>query len=810
MTMRGSAIPENNMPPASTSRALLRKFFLLPVLILGFFSVAPLANAATLTITAPAAGASWQAGTTHTITWTPSGGILLVLINLIKISTNTTVLTISSGASNTGSYSWTIPAALAPLTNDYKIYVQRSPSLAIDWGYSSPFSITAVLDTTPPVISLIVASSITSSGATISWTTNEASDSQIDYGLTASYGNTTALDASLVTSHSQSLSGLSVSTFYHYRVRSRDAAGNLALSADNTFTTIVAPDTTPPSVPTGFGATAVSQSQIDLSWTTSTDPVVSGQSTSGVAGYWIYRNGGATPLNASLITTTSYSDIGLSPSTSYSYTIEAQDNAGNKSAKSSPASATTQAPPPPPNVSGYAWADTGIGWIHLSGTATDGSPYGVLVSSASPGVLSGYAWANPNDGAQNNIGWIDFRPAGPYPASSFVPAQSARMNRTTGLVTGWARALAYTDAQAGGWDGWIGFGTGGNYTQPVTVSGCNWSGYAWGGGTTIGWIHFGGALYPTTGSGDGCAALPDLSAGAVSPTSATAGTATTFSATISNSTAPTGASFPYFFQVATAAGGGGTVTDLAYSTMPALAAGASAPATSPSYTFTTAGTYSVRACANKTDRSTFGSIVESSYSNNCTDPWTDVTVTAPTLTGTFSASSYTVDPGGFSMLTWTSNADSCKGSGFSTGSGDPANSTGSGISTGPLPSNPNPYNYILTCKKIGYEDAIRSVSVIVISVTASISAKPTCISGGGSAKLFWNVAPASQIASCSVSKVLPLPEVPLSTQLTSPVAGLSVTIPNTRSTYTISCTTTGGVPVTKSVIVDVRSCWTEF
>ena len=54
-----------------------------------------------------------------------------------------------------------------------------------------------------------------------------------------------ALDGTLTTVHSQSLSGLAAGTVYHYRVKSRDAAGNLATSADATLTTPAAADTTP-------------------------------------------------------------------------------------------------------------------------------------------------------------------------------------------------------------------------------------------------------------------------------------------------------------------------------------------------------------------------------------------------------------------------------------------------------------------------------------------------------------------------------------------------------------------------------------
>ncbi|MFQ5709246.1 MAG: FG-GAP-like repeat-containing protein, partial [bacterium] len=99
---------------------------------------------------------------------------------------------------------------------------------------------TTTTDSTAPVISNVVASSITSTSAAISWDTDEASDSQVEYGLDSSYGSTTGLDAALVTSHSVTLTGLSASTTYHYRVLSADGNGNLAASGDFTFTTTVA------------------------------------------------------------------------------------------------------------------------------------------------------------------------------------------------------------------------------------------------------------------------------------------------------------------------------------------------------------------------------------------------------------------------------------------------------------------------------------------------------------------------------------------------------------------------------------------
>ena len=97
-----------------------------------------------------------------------------------------------------------------------------------------------------------------------------------------------------------------------------------------------AADATPPSVPAGLAAAAVSSSQINLSWSASTDNV-------GVRGYMIYRGG----TQIGITEDNSYSDAGLAPSTAYLYTVSAYDFVGNRSAKSPPVSGTTMAAPPP-------------------------------------------------------------------------------------------------------------------------------------------------------------------------------------------------------------------------------------------------------------------------------------------------------------------------------------------------------------------------------------------------------------------------------------------------------------------------------
>lgn len=96
-----------------------------------------------------------------------------------------------------------------------------------------------------------------------------------------------------------------------------------------------APDTTEPSVPTGLTVGTVTDTTVPLSWTASTDAV-------GVTGYRV-RRGGAVVGSP---TATSYTDTGLTASTSYSYTVSAVDGAGNESAQTSAVPATTSADVP--------------------------------------------------------------------------------------------------------------------------------------------------------------------------------------------------------------------------------------------------------------------------------------------------------------------------------------------------------------------------------------------------------------------------------------------------------------------------------
>ncbi|HZJ28081.1 MAG TPA: DUF4082 domain-containing protein [Acidimicrobiia bacterium] len=153
-----------------------------------------------------------------------TGGSSVAGAQAYSAGTNTVSFTPSAVLSTGATYTATVSAALDAAGNPM--------SAPVSWSFT-----TATPDSTPPVISGVAASNVTGSGATIGWSTDEAATSQVDYGLTSSYGSSTALDPTLVTSHAQALGGLASSTTYHYRVRSTDATGNTALGADATFVT---------------------------------------------------------------------------------------------------------------------------------------------------------------------------------------------------------------------------------------------------------------------------------------------------------------------------------------------------------------------------------------------------------------------------------------------------------------------------------------------------------------------------------------------------------------------------------------------
>lgn len=187
-------------------------------------------------------------------------------------------------------------------------------------GYSTQVS-KVIPDIQPPGISGVAAGSITSTGATVTWTTNEPATSQVEYGTGTGYGLQTTEDPALVGRHLQRLTGLRASTTYHYRVVSRDGAGNLSVSTDRTFTTPTADVMAP--VISAVATVSVTGASATVTWVTNeaaTTQVQYGTTTA---------YGATTALNSSLLTTHSQALTGLAAATTYYYRVLSRDAAGN-------------------------------------------------------------------------------------------------------------------------------------------------------------------------------------------------------------------------------------------------------------------------------------------------------------------------------------------------------------------------------------------------------------------------------------------------------------------------------------------------
>jgi beta-lactam-binding protein with PASTA domain len=184
-----------------------------------------------------------------TVTLSPASSTIAAgqSATLIWSTSNATVVSFDQGIGAVGP--WGIGSVYPAATTTYTLTATNAIGSA-----TATATVTVGADTAPPVISGVTSSNLTTTGATISFTTNEPSYHQVEYGTTTSYGTVTALDSTPRTSHSQALTGLAAGTFYHYRVRASDPAGNTATSGDSTFaTTGVAPP--PVSVPNVVGLT---------------------------------------------------------------------------------------------------------------------------------------------------------------------------------------------------------------------------------------------------------------------------------------------------------------------------------------------------------------------------------------------------------------------------------------------------------------------------------------------------------------------------------------------------------------------------
>jgi len=196
-------------------------------------------------------------------------------------------------------------------------------------GYT--FTTTAGGDETPPEITDISAGTPTYNSVTITWTTNELSNSLVDFGTSTSYGTTQGNSSDSLTSHSVSLTGLVPSTTYYYRVKSIDVSGNL-VSDDNsgaghTFTTAAGADEGDITAPvitfdSSAGITNITSSSATISWITD-------ESSDSIIGYSLDTSFNTEKGSAILMTDHSVILTNLSSGTAYKFQIKSMDASGN-------------------------------------------------------------------------------------------------------------------------------------------------------------------------------------------------------------------------------------------------------------------------------------------------------------------------------------------------------------------------------------------------------------------------------------------------------------------------------------------------
>jgi fibronectin type 3 domain-containing protein len=242
------------------------------------------------------------------------------------------------------------------------------------------------------------------------------------------YGGTTAnpttVVASGVTSASYTATGLAANTTYFYTVAAIDADGTSPVSTQASAKTPTGSCTAVPSAPSGLTATASSSSAIGLSWSAVTPPA-----NCSISSYSVYGSttSGFTPGSGNLlsnsVTGTSYSNTGLSASTTYYYVVEAADAEGNSAASTQTAGATLPISGPGVSIDAGGAAVSNSGGGDNSFVAdedyTGGGTYSVANTITIPTSITASA-----------------APAGVY--------QSARQGTSTYTIPGLTAGSSYT------------------------------------------------------------------------------------------------------------------------------------------------------------------------------------------------------------------------------------------------------------------------------------------------------------------------------------------------------------------------------
>ncbi len=271
---------------------------------------------------------------------------------------------------NTGTTTAFNVTGLAPSTSyDFTVFAEDAA------GNVSPVSNTETVVTAgvpdteaPSAVTDLSAANTTFNSTDLSWSAATDNIGVTNYEVfqdgvsIANTGTTTTFN----------VTGLTELTSYDFTVFAQDAAGNTSpVSNTETVVTLQAPDTEAPSAITDLASANTTTTTTDLSWSASTDNV-------GVTNYEVFQDGVSI---ANTGTTTTFNVTGLTPSTSYDFTVFAEDAAGNVSAVSNTETVNTDAIPD-------TEAPTAVTDLSSSGTTSNSTSLSWSASTDNVGVTN--------------------------------------------------------------------------------------------------------------------------------------------------------------------------------------------------------------------------------------------------------------------------------------------------------------------------------------------------------------------------------------------------------------------------------------
>jgi len=178
------------------------------------------------------------------------------------------------------------------------------------------------VDIMPPSIQGVPTLSVTETGATIGWGTDEPTRGKVEYWKTETDVPAAKLDENLSTSHSVPLTNLDPNTTYYFKITSTDASGNQATLEGN-LTTLAAADETAPII-SAVSSSSIDESSAIIAWMT--DERATSQVAYGTTEEYL----STTTENTELSTNHSVKLTGLDDSTTYYFKVISKDASGNE------------------------------------------------------------------------------------------------------------------------------------------------------------------------------------------------------------------------------------------------------------------------------------------------------------------------------------------------------------------------------------------------------------------------------------------------------------------------------------------------